>query len=435
MNLVRMMCFQEQPTTPVSAIPRRSVVAVERYPWTIVFAISMFLVGLSPRVAAQATPAALWIGTWATSPVQVDSHRSFNRQTLRQIVHTSVPGSRARIQISNLFGAQPLRIENVHLAMAGDGSSILPGTDRRILFSGQPFVTIPPGATAASDPVAFAVPALGNVAISMFLPEPTGPPSFHPYAHQTSYVAPGDLSANPTLPNPEPVTSWYFLTNLDVLGDQLQGSIVTLGASITEGFISADNANHRWPDDLAQRLASAGLEIGVLNEGIAGNRLLSNGMGRSAEARFDGDVAEQPGVRWVIFSDDPINDLNSLPSRPAGDQLISAIATLIARAHEQHIKFLCSTLTPYEGADHWTPEGEAAREQVNAVIRSGTLGCDGVIDQDAATHDPSHPARYLPAYDAGDHIHPNEAGLQAIANAVNLTLFSGAIASAAGQDR
>jgi lysophospholipase L1-like esterase len=269
----------------------------------------------------------------------------------------------------------------------------------------------------------------------MFLPEPTGPPSFHPYAHQTSYVAPGDLSASRTLPNPEPVTSWYFLTNLDVLGDQLQGSIVTLGASITEGFISADNANHRWPDDLAQRLASAGLKIGVLNEGIAGNRLLSNGMGRSAEARFYGDVAEQPGVRWVIFSDDPINDLNSLTSRPAGDQLISAIAMLIAHAREKRIKFLCSTLTPYEGADHWTPEGEAAREQVNAFIRSGTLGCDGVIDQDAATHDPRHPARYLPAYDAGDHIHPNEAGLQAIANAVNLTLFSGAIASASGQDR
>jgi lysophospholipase L1-like esterase len=435
MDLVRKTCFREQPPTPLSTIRRRLTVTVERYPWTIVLAVSMFLVGVSSRIAAQATPATLWTGTWATSPVEVDSHRSFNRQTLRQIVHTSVPGARARIQISNLFGAQPLHIEDVHLAMAGDGSSILPGTDRRILFSGQPFVTIPPGATAASDTVAFAVPALGNVAISMFLPEPTGPPSVHPYAHQTSYVAPGDLSGSRTLPDPEPVTSWYFLTNLDVQGDQSQGSIVTLGASITEGFISADNTNHRWPDDLAQRLASAGLKIGVLNEGIAGNRLLSNGMGRSAETRFYGDVVEQPGVRWVIFSDDPVNDLNSLPAHPIGDQLIGAIARLIARAHEKHIKFLCSTLTPYEGADHWTPEGEAGREQVNAFIRSGKLGCDGVIDQDAATHDPSHPARYLPAYDACDHIHPNEAGLQAIANAVNLTLFSEAIPSAKGPDQ
>jgi lysophospholipase L1-like esterase len=175
---------------------------------------------------------------------------------------------------------------------------------------------------------------------------------------------------------------------------------------------------------LAQRLLDAGLKIGVLNQGISGNRLLAAGAGDRAETRFARDVLNQPGVRWVIFSDDPINDLGSTVPPPTAKELIEALGRLVRRAHEKQIKFLCSTLTPYEGAGYWTPAGEAAREQINAFIRGKASGCDGVIDQDAATHDPAHPTRYLPAYDSGDHLHPNEAGLQAISDAINLRFLS-----------
>jgi lysophospholipase L1-like esterase len=199
---------------------------------------------------------------------------------------------------------------------------------------------------------------------------------------------------------------------------------VTLGASITEGHISTEDANHRWPDFLESRLFNAGLKIGVLNQGISGNRLLTYGAGPSALARFERDVLDQPGVRWVIFSDIPINDLGSTKPQPSADQLIASIQRLIARSHEKDIQFLCSTLTPYQGANYWNPEGEAAREQINTFIRNSNSGCDAVIDQDSATHDPQRPGRYLPAYDAGDHLHPNDAGMQAIADTIKLNLFS-----------
>jgi lysophospholipase L1-like esterase len=182
--------------------------------------------------------------------------------------------------------------------------------------------------------------------------------------------------------------------------------------------------NRRWPDLLAQRLANAKLKIGVLNEGISGNRLLVYGTGPSAENRFDRDVLAQPDVHWVIFSDDPINDLGSTRPPPTAEALIAGIKKLVAKAHQRHIQFFCSTLTPYQGANYWTPAGEAAREKINAFLRSKTSGCDAVVDQDAATHDPAHPTRYLPSYDGGDHLHPNDAGMRAIADAVDLALFS-----------
>jgi lysophospholipase L1-like esterase len=190
-------------------------------------------------------------------------------------------------------------------------------------------------------------------------------------------------------------TSYYFLTNVDVQRSDLLGAVVTLGASITGGYISTEDANHRWPDFLAARLANAGLKIGVLNQGISGNRLLTHGAGPSALTRFERDVLNQPGVRWVIYSDVPVNDLGSTKPQPRADQLIASIQKLIARSHEKHVQILCSTLTPYQGANYWTPEGEAAREQINAFIRGANSGCDAVIDQDLAIHDPGHPTRYF----------------------------------------
>jgi lysophospholipase L1-like esterase len=395
-----------------------------RYGWIVLLAVLIKLTVSVPLVAAQQASGSRWVGTWATPSVQVDFSRSFKRQTLRQIIHTSIGGSHARIRISNFFGNQPIRIEDVHLALRGKGSSIIPGTDRRLLFDKQASVTIPPGTVIFSDPVAFGVPPLTDVAISMYLPETAGLPTFNPAAHQTNYIASGDGSGNSALPNAATTESWYFIAGLDVQGEALRGSVVALGASITNGYKSTDNMNRRWPDLLAQRLANAKLKIGVLNEGISGNRLLVDGAGPSAESRFSRDVLAQPGVRWIIFSDDPINDLGSTRPPPKAKALIAGIEQLIREAHQHHIQFFCSTLTPYQGANYWTPDGEASRDKINAFLRSKRSRCDVVVDADAATRDPAHPNRYLPAYDSGDHLHPNDAGMQVIADAVNLAIFS-----------
>ena len=375
-----------------------------------------------------------WTGTWATSPMRDDAGQMFNRQTLRQIVHTSVSGHMARIHISNLFGIQPLTIADVHIAQRSTGSSIVAATDKKVQFGGLSIVTVQPGTEVISDLVDFHVPRLADVAISIYLPNSTGLATYHPSGFQTNYIVDGDVSGSISISPIKTTQSYYFLVNLDVQGLDAQsldvqnqaarGSVVALGASITDGYSSPPDSNRRWPNDLAQRLLDAGLNIGVLNQAISGNRLLMAGAGDSAETRFDRDALSQPGVRWVIFSDDPINDLGSTAPPPTSDQLIAGIERLIARAHQKQIEFICSTLTPYQGASYWTPAGEGAREQINAFLRSKTGGCDAVIDQDAATHDPLHPAQFLPAYDSGDHLHPNDAGLQAIADAVNLSLFS-----------
>jgi len=361
-----------------------------------------------------------WTGTWAASPQS--SGTTFNGQTLRQIVHTSIAGSAARIQLSNVFGNQPVQIRDVHIAQRTSGSSIATNTDRVVTFGGQSQTTIAAGGLAVSDSIDFAVAALSDVAVSIYLPQPTGPATTHQQGTQTNYIASGDVSGNATLSGAGTTGSYFFLVNLDVQNAASSGAVATLGASITDGVASSQDANRRWPNDLAVRLVNAGVVVGVLNQGISGNRLLADGAGQSASNRFARDVLAQPGVRWVIFSDDPINDLGS-GNPPSGAQLIAALTPLIDRAHQAGIKFLCSTLTPFQGSGGWSAQGEISRGQVNAFIRGATSGCDGVVDQDVATHDPANPTRYLPAYDAGDHLHPNEAGLQAIANAVNLSFF------------
>ena len=379
-------------------------------------------------LAAAQNPGLSWKGTWAASPLRDDEGERFDRQTLRQIVHTSVGGRVARIHISNLFGTQPLTVADVHIAQRSTGSSIVAATDRKVQFDGLLSVTVQPGTAAISDPVDFQVPRLADVAISIYMPNLKGLATYHPDGFQTNYIADGDVSGLTSISTVKTTQGYYFLVNLDVQDQAVRGSVVTLGASITDGYSSPADTNRRWPNDLAQRLIDSGINIGVLNQGISGNRLVAAGASDSAETRFDRDALGQPGVRWVIFSDDPINDLGSTAPRPTSNQLIAGIERLIKRAHERHIEFLCSTLTPYEGAGYWSPEGEASRERINAFLRGRASGCDAVIDQDAATHDPVHPTRYLPAYDSGDHLHPNDAGLQAIADAVNLQLFSRSIA-------
>jgi lysophospholipase L1-like esterase len=376
--------------------------------------------------ASPVAPAATdgWTGAWSVSPQ--NGGPSYANQTLRQIVHTSIGGTSARVRISNVFGSAPLTVRDVHVAQRASGSSVNTGTDRAVTFGGQASVTIAAGQSAVSDSAAFAVSALSDVAVSFYLPNSTGPATYHQQGTQTNYVAGGDVSASGTLNGASTTGSYAFLTNLDVQNTAAQGAVATLGASITDGVGSSQNSNRRWPNDLAKRLSDSGRTVGVLNQGISGNKLLADGAGQSALNRFDRDVVGQPGVRWVIFSDDPINDLGSSNPQPTADQLINGLKQLISRAHTAGLSFLCSTLTPYQGASYWNQSGENAREAVNAFIRGSGSGCDGVVDQDTATHDPANPTRYLPAYDSGDHLHPNEAGLQAIANAVDLNVFGAA---------
>jgi lysophospholipase L1-like esterase len=368
-------------------------------------------------------PASNWTGTWAIAQMHDNSGKTFTDCTLRQIVRVSVGGESVRLKLSNLFGTQPLRVEDVHLALRRSGSAIVTSSDRQLRFEGSTRLVIPAGESAFSDPVTFNVPALAELAVSMYLSGTTGSATFHGSAHQTSYVEAGDASSAPQMTNAETTKSIYFLAGLNVDGPSLGGSVATLGASITEGYTAADDTDHRWPDQLALRLIGQGIKIGVLNMGISGNRLLVDGSGESAENRFERDVLQQPNVRWVIFSDDPINDLGNKPS-PSGEALIAGLQRLIARAHERNIRFICSTLTPFEGANYWTPAEEKERQKVNSFIRGASSGCDGIVDQDTATHDPAQPTRYLPAYDHGDHLHPNDAGHKAIANAIDLKLFN-----------
>ncbi len=374
-----------------------------------------------------------WVGTWATAPMRDDSGRHFTGETLRQIVRISVGGSEMRFRISNLFGDQPLRVEDAHVALRGSGASVVAGSDKPMSFHGRSSVVIAPGAEVESDPVSFAAPALSQLAISFYLPAQAGAATFHPAAHGTNYIASGDVGGAADLREARESGSYYFLSNVDVRGRDVSGAVVTLGASITEGYAASDNTNRRWPDMLAERLATAGLKIGVLNEGISGNRLLVEGAGQNAEERFERDVLSQPGVRWVIFSDDPINDLGSTRPAPNAELLIAATRRIIAKAHEKHMLFFCSTLTPYEGANYWRPQDEQVREAFNAFVRSRDSGCDGVVDQDLATHDPEHPGRFLPVYDSGDHLHPNDAGHKAIADAIDLALFHATAKSGTGR--
>jgi lysophospholipase L1-like esterase len=385
--------------------------------------ISIALPAATTSRAQGIDASATWIGTWSVSPSRTDD-AGFNNQTLRQIVHTSIGGTSARIHLSNLFGSEPLVIGEARIARRAQGQQTVAGSDRAVTFGGQPNVTIPVGASVVSDPIAFEVPPLADVAISLYLPVQTAPRSTgHVDGLQDLYIAAGDVAADPAFAGgstPSPGgQSYYFLTNLDVQNEAATGAVVAFGASITDGLMSSANGNGRWPNRLAIRLQQAGMTVGVLNQGISGNNFFTNSSGQAGLRRFNRDALQQPGAKWVVLSDDAINNLNTdRPSTAA--QLIGALRQLIGRAHRAGIKAICSTLTPFGATDSI----EAARQDVNTFILSSTSGCDAVLDQAKAVSDPANPAVLLPAYNSGDNLHPNEAGLQAIANAMDLNALA-----------
>jgi lysophospholipase L1-like esterase len=373
-----------------------------------------------------------WTGTWSASPESCGAGTQLGGRTLRQIVHTSIGGSAVRVEVSNVFGTSALAIADVHVAQRASDSSITQGTDHSVTFGGEAAASVAAGALAVSDPVALEVAPLSDVSVSIYFPLSTGASeTCHSTALQTSYIASGDLSGAPNLSGAVTTGSYFFLTAIDVRNSAASGALVTLGASITDGIASASDDDRRWPNDLAVRLTNAGQTVGVLNQGISGNQLLVDGSGQSALHRLGRDVLAQAGVRWVVFADDPINDLGDSHSTAA--QLIAGLKQLIVMAHQSGVAFLCATLTPFQGAAYWSSTEETEREAYDTFVRTENSGCDRVVDMDGATHDPANPTMYLPAYDSGDHLHPNEAGLQAMANAVALDLFAYAVTPDAGQ--
>jgi hypothetical protein len=325
-----------------------------------------------------------WTGTWSASPESCGAGTQLGGRTLRQIVHTSIGGSAVRVEVSNVFGTSALAIADVHVAQRASDSSITQGTDHSVTFGGEAAASVAAGALAVSDPVALEVAPLSDVSVSIYFPLSTGASeTCHSTALQTSYIASGDLSGAPNLSGAVTTGSYFFLTAIDVRNSAASGALVTLGASITDGIASASDDDRRWPNDLAVRLTNAGQTVGVLNQGISGNQLLVDGSGQSALHRLGRDVLAQAGVRWVVFADDPINDLGDSHSTAA--QLIAGLKQLIVMAHQSGVAFLCATLTPFQGAAYWSSTEETEREAYDTFVRTENSGCDRVVDMDGAT--------------------------------------------------
>jgi lysophospholipase L1-like esterase len=393
--------------------------------WVATWTTAQPLIRMQPNGRGGAPPAA------APTPQQRIMAEGFHNQTIRMIVHTSIGGSRMRIRFSSPFGSAPVQVGAAHVALRGKESEIVPSSDRALSFNGKPGCTIGPGMVILSDPVDFTVPSQGDIAVSLYFPGETGPPSAHNGLH-TSYVSKeGDSTAAPAIADATPAPAYYWLAAVDVLAPARTSLIVAFGDSITEGARSTPDTNHTWPADLSARLAanrSTG-NIAVANVGIGGNRVLRDIAGASALARFDRDVLSQPGVKWVMMLEG-INDIGRGNVEPvSADDLIGAYKQIIERAHAHGIRVIGCTLTPYGGANYAREEGEAIREAVNAWIRTGH-GFDAVVDFEAATRDPDNPKRLRADFDPGDHLHPNDAGYQAMANAIDLSMFAEQTAAA-----
>ena len=406
---------------------------------TVAF-VTLLLLALSrPGICADAQG---WVGSWAASQQIPEPGNSLtpgdlHDATVRQIVRLSIGGTRLRVHISNAFGTEPLRFTSVHIArpLSPAASAIDPQSDRSLTFSGATEVIVPAGAEYISDSTDYSVAPLSSMAITFHLDQPPARETGHPGSRATSYYVHGDLVSSAGLPGAKHVDHWYQVSGVDVLAAPGAAAIVALGDSITDGHASTTNGNDRWTDVLAERLgmSPSTRSVAVLNQGIGGNHLLTDGLGPNALARVDRDVLAQAGVRWLILFEG-VNDLGDLTRNgevSAAEhnalvgRILSAYEQIIVRAHTHGIRVIGATITPFAGSDydHPGPAGESDRQAINAWVRApGHF--DEVIDFDKVVRDPQQPGRLLPAYDCGDHLHPNPAGYRALGNAIPLALFA-----------
>lgn len=423
-----------------------------------VLATASLLTLSAAMLHAQATaPRAHWVATWATSeqmavtqpdrPVLPPSVKMpdfahmkgvhgppkipsiSGNQTLRFIVHTSIPGRTVRIELSNAFDQPVVAVGEAHIALRRSESSIVPSSDRPLTFSGRRNVDIRPGQVILSDPVELDVQPMSDLAVSLFITQASGVPTNHTPGLHTTYLSPGNTTAAESMPSPELSTSYLWLRSVDVAAAPGSFAIACLGDSITDGFRTTVDADMAWPTLLAKRFAEGhpAVPVAVLNAGISGNQVLRDGAGASALARFDRDVSSEPGVRWVVLLEG-INDINIHgqiigPNALTPEDLIAGYKQIIERAHLLHLNIMGATLTPDEGVWLSGPTGEATRQAANQWIRSSGA-FDAIVDFDAATRDPANPKHIRAEFDSGDHIHPNDAGNAAMANAFDLQAFT-----------
>lgn len=408
----------------------------------IVLAIASFVIqaGAENRKAQER-----WITSWSAAvhtPLTfpgLPPTPAFDNQTIRMVVRPTIGGQRVRVRFSNAYGTSPLAIGSASIALTDHGSTISHGSNHPLTFNGATSVKIPPGAPMLSDPVDMNIPAFAEVAISVYLPHKSLATTTHFWAQHETYIAgPGDSTGKSELQNTSTTTSWYWLADLEVSAPDKFATLVAFGDSITDGVGAKQGEYGDWPDQLARRLAedSGSPSLAIVNEGIGGNRIWHDGAGVSALARFDRDVLACPGVTDVMILEG-INDIGwpHMKPRPTKQEptplsgpfatetvttkeIILGLKQLIDRAHQHGIRVFGATLTPYEGADYFSEDGEAERQQVNEWIRtSGAF--DGVVDFDRAVRDPAHPSRFREEYQSGDHLHPSAAGYKAMAAAID----------------
>lgn len=420
----------------------------------------------NPEPSAAPASAGTWVGTWSAAPVGGEPGTDtlgMAGRSVRNVVHTSVSGTSARITLSNLYGLSALALTHASIAVAaGEGTaSAAPGTMRQITFGGSTGVVIPPGGQVLSDAVRIAVPRDTDVLVTTYSPTPSGPVTHHPQARQISYLAQGDRTEDPTgAPYTGQTSSWRCLTALDVLSNEADGTVVVLGDSLTDGFASTVGADHRWTDFLSRRMRDAvadGSDVprySVVNEGINGNQVLADGLGRPADDpgrtdpsgpsdpsersdrfgrlgrldrpadnpsgldRFGRDVLDRTNVKIVVI-DLGVNDILRNPRLADPGKIVDGLRALVRQAHARNLKVIGATLMPFGGHQRSTAAREQVRQEINAEIRTGRV-FDAVADFDAALRDPADPGRLSPEYDSGDHLHPDDLGYQRMADAFDL---------------
>lgn len=363
-------------------------------------------------------PRASGVVTWAASADRMGEGTA--GQGYRLVVRTSVGGDDLRVRFSNAFGDRPLTLDGVHAGLRAQGAALRPGSNRPLTFGGSRAVTVPAGAAVWSDPLPGRVPAGADLVVSLRTPDAAGPATGHWMAMQTSYTGPGDHTAEESGAGWTGTTgSWWYLDSVSVRPSRAaDGAVAALGDSLTDGWQSTTDLNRRWPDYLARRLRTAGTAVqGVANEGISGNMVLADGPGQAALHRLDRDVLSQPGVR-TVFLFEGVNDLKAHTGVTAAD-LVAGYREIARRAHAAGKCVVAATVGPFKGWPEWDPPAEAVRQEVNAYLR-GSGEFDAVTDFDRVLRSPYDPERMLPFFDGGDHVHPNDKGMQALADAVDL---------------